>query len=106
LIVATEKELEKIVREVSRRTRSPLGKDEIGKKVGKVIGRYRMGKHFILAIGRGPFPMSAMKSRWARKRRWMGFMWFAPVNRQIVFPLKTPFVLIRILPMWNELSEV
>ena len=55
LIAATEKELEKIVREVGRRTRSPLGKDEIGKKVGKVIGRYRMGKHFILAIGEGTF---------------------------------------------------
>ena len=55
LIAATEKELEKIVREVGRRTRSPLGKDEIGKKVGKVIGRYKMGKHFILAIGEGTF---------------------------------------------------
>jgi transposase len=32
-----------------------LGKDEIGKKVGKVIGRYKMGKHFILAIGEGAF---------------------------------------------------
>ena len=55
LIAATEKELEKIVREVGRRTRSPLGKDEIGKKVGKVIGRYKMGKHFALAIGEGTF---------------------------------------------------
>jgi transposase len=55
LIQATEKELEKIVREVGRRTRSPLGKEEIGKKVGKVIGRYKMGKHFILAIGEGAF---------------------------------------------------
>ena len=55
LIAATEKELEKIVREVGRRTRSPLGKDEIGKKVGRVIGRYRMGKHFILAMGEGTF---------------------------------------------------
>jgi len=55
LIVATEKELEKIVREVGRRTRSPLGKEEIGKKVGKVIGRYKMGKHFILAMGEGTF---------------------------------------------------
>jgi hypothetical protein len=55
LIAATEKELAKIVREVGRRTRSPLGKEEIGKKVGKVIGRYKMGKHFILAIGEGAF---------------------------------------------------
>jgi len=55
LIAATEKELEKIVREVGRRTRSPLGKEEIGKKVGKVIGCYKMGKHFILAIGEGTF---------------------------------------------------
>jgi hypothetical protein len=55
LIVATEKELEKIVREVSRRTRSPLGKEEIGKRVGKVIGRYKMGKHFTVTIGEGTF---------------------------------------------------
>jgi len=55
LIQATEKELEKIVRAVGRRTRSPLGKEEIGKKVGKGIGRYKMGKHFILAIGEGTF---------------------------------------------------
>jgi transposase len=55
LIAATEKELEKIVRKVGRRTRSPLGKEEIGTKVGQVIGRYKMGKHFILAIGEGTF---------------------------------------------------
>lgn len=55
LIVATEKELEKIVREVSRRTRSPLGKEEIGKRVGKGIGRYKMGKHFTVTIGEGTF---------------------------------------------------
>jgi len=60
-----------------------------------VIGRYKMGKHFILTIGEGLFPISAMKSRLARKRRWMGFMWFGPVSRRIVYVPKTPFVLIR-----------
>ena len=55
LLEATEKELKRIAKEVSRRTRTPLKKEEIGKKVGKVIGRYKMGKHFTVTIGEGSF---------------------------------------------------
>ena len=49
--------MEKIVqRSRSRRTRTPLGKDEIGKKVGKVIGSLQDGKALYgLAIGEGTF---------------------------------------------------
>ena len=50
LLAATEKELARIGREAARRTRKPLKKEEIGVKVGKVINRYKMGKHFELAI--------------------------------------------------------
>jgi len=32
-----------------------LKKEEIGKKVGRVIGRYKMGKHFTVTIGEGTF---------------------------------------------------
>jgi transposase len=55
LLEATEKELRRIGREVGRRTRTPLKREEIGKKVGKVIGRYKVGKHFTITIGEGRF---------------------------------------------------
>lgn len=48
LLRATEKELEK-VRAATGRTRNQLrGKDAIGLRVGKVLGRYKVGKHFHL----------------------------------------------------------
>jgi transposase len=55
LLEATEKELGRIAREVARRTQTPLKKDEIGKKVGKVVNRYKVGKHFTMTIGEGTF---------------------------------------------------
>jgi transposase len=55
LLKATEKDLQRIAKEVGRRTQKPLGKDEIGKKVGKVMNRFKMGKHFILTIEEGHF---------------------------------------------------
>lgn len=55
LLAATEKGLEKIAREVARRTKTPLDKAEIGKKVGKVLNRYKVGKHFTVTIGDGEF---------------------------------------------------
>jgi transposase len=55
LLAATEGELTRIARQVARRTRTPLDKAEIGKKVGSVLGRFKMGKHFSLTIGEGTF---------------------------------------------------
>ena len=55
LLEATEKQLEKIQREVARRTKTPLKQGEIGKKVGRVINRYKMDKHFNLIIEDGNF---------------------------------------------------
>ena len=53
LLAATQKDLDKIVRDVKRRTRTPLDKAAIGKKVGKVLNRHKMGKHFSLKIDDG-----------------------------------------------------
>jgi hypothetical protein len=50
LLQATEDSLIRIAAEVRRRTKTPLLKDEIGVKVGKVINRYKVGKHFRLTI--------------------------------------------------------
>ena len=50
LLAATERELEKVA-VATRRERRPLrGKDAIGVRVGKVINRYRMAKHFVTTI--------------------------------------------------------
>jgi len=50
LLRATEKELEKIAA-ATRRSRIRLrGKDRIGLRVGRVLGRFKMGKHFQLTI--------------------------------------------------------
>lgn len=51
LLKATERELAKIEAAVAR-TRRPLrGKDAIGLRVGRVLGRFKMAKHFLIEIG-------------------------------------------------------
>jgi len=50
LLAATEKELVKISKQVTRRKRMPLKKDEIALKVGAVLNRYKVRKHFALTI--------------------------------------------------------
>jgi len=59
LLAATESELSRISRQVKRRTRTPLSAAEIGLKVGRVLNRYKMAKHFTLQVADGQF-------RWAR----------------------------------------
>jgi transposase len=58
LLAATEKSLTKIAQEVARRKKKPLTAAEIGLKVGKVLGRYKVGKHFDCRIGEGSFTWS------------------------------------------------
>lgn len=50
LLAATEKQLEKIVAATQRRQRPLRGKQNIGLRAGKVLNRYKMGKHFELRI--------------------------------------------------------
>ena len=58
LVAATEKRLEKVARQVRGRRRKPMGKAEIGLKVGKVLNRFKVGKHFRLRIDDGVFEWS------------------------------------------------
>ncbi len=58
LLEATEKSLTKIAKDVARRKQKLLTAAEIGLKVGKVLGRYKMGKHFDCRIGEGSFQWS------------------------------------------------
>lgn len=50
LLEATEKQLKKIVEATQRKKRPLRGRKEIGLAVGKILGRYKMGKHFSLFI--------------------------------------------------------
>jgi len=55
LLEATEKSLTKIAKDVARRKKKLLTAAEIGLKVGKVLGRYKVGKHFDCRMGEGSF---------------------------------------------------
>jgi transposase len=59
LLEATDQGLAKIAKEVARRTKKPLKEAEIALKVGKVFGRYKVGKHYNYTVGNGTF-------QWAR----------------------------------------
>ena len=60
LLAATEKRLGRIGKEVERRKKQPLTATTIALKVGKVLGRYKMGKHFRHTIEDG-------KLSWSRR---------------------------------------
>ena len=53
LLAATEAGLERVAREAARRTRKPLGAAELGRKVGRVLARHKMGKHFQWEVEHG-----------------------------------------------------
>jgi transposase len=59
LLEATDKGLAKITQEVARRTKKPMKEAEIALKLGRVLGRYKMGKHYSYKIEAGTF-------QWAR----------------------------------------
>jgi len=60
LLAATETKLTAIAAEVAKRKRKLLSKDQIGVKLGRVIDRYKMAKHFEWTIEDGRF-------RWHRR---------------------------------------
>jgi len=55
LLTATEKQLEKIAAATQRPKRPLRGKQNIGLRAGKVVNRYKMGKHFQLRIEEDSF---------------------------------------------------
>jgi transposase len=50
LLAATESNLMKLSAQIARRTKTPLSADQIGVRVGKIINRHKMAKHFTLTI--------------------------------------------------------
>jgi transposase len=59
LLLATEKELEKIKVRVA--TAKLVGKDKIGVAAGKVVNRYKVSKHFELTIDDGAFAFARLE---------------------------------------------
>jgi transposase len=55
LLQATEKELDKIVTATTRSHRRLVGAEKIGVRVGKIINRYQVAKHFHLLITENSF---------------------------------------------------
>jgi len=67
LVEATEEKLEEVVR-ATRRERRPLrGKDAIGVRVGKVLGRSKVAKHFRYEITEGAFTFERDEERIAEE---------------------------------------
>jgi len=55
LLEASEKKLDAIVAATQRKKRPLRGKDKIGLRIGKVLGKYKVGKHFVLDISDASF---------------------------------------------------
>src|SRR5215210_2821618 len=69
LLLATEKELEKIAA-ATRRPRHPLrGKHLIGLRVGRVLGRFKMGKHYQIHIEEDGFRYGRRQESIEREKR-------------------------------------
>ena len=63
LLQATEKELDKIVAATSRKARPVKGEDNIGVRVGKVIKKFNVEKHFIIEIEEKSFSYQRNQSK-------------------------------------------
>jgi transposase len=55
LLAATQTELDKLVLQVRKRTKTPLKAGEIGQKAGRLLTRHKMAKHHQLHIEDGKF---------------------------------------------------
>lgn len=67
LLKATERHLDKIVKATLRENRRLKGADKIGMRVGKVLGNYRMAKHFLIQIQADGFSYQRNHERIARE---------------------------------------
>jgi transposase len=63
LLAATERTLEKIKKATERKKNPLRGKGQIGLRIGKEIGRYKVGKHFLLKITDNSFSYERRSER-------------------------------------------
>ena len=69
LLRATEHDLERIVRATQRRQRALRGASAIGLRVGRVLGRFKMAKHFETTITETTFSYARKSQAIAREAR-------------------------------------
>jgi len=67
LLSATERELEKIARATYRPKRRLKGKTKIALRVGKIINKYKVAKHFHITIGEEEFSYQRKKNNIMRE---------------------------------------
>src|SRR5579875_1576115 len=70
LLRATEADLAKIKASVEREKRPLRGKDKIALRVGKVIGRHKVAKHFITEVTETSFSFRRNEQRSPRRPAW------------------------------------
>jgi hypothetical protein len=73
LLQATERELDKIVAATKRDKRRLKGKETIALRIGKVLNRFKVGKHFELAITEQAFSYRRNEARIAEEAALDGF---------------------------------
>jgi len=73
LLEATERELAKIVTAVTRTSKPLRGADKIGLRVGRVINRYKVAKHFAIRIGHDSLAYERRAERIAAEAALDGF---------------------------------
>lgn len=86
LLEATEATLRRLEAEVRRRTKKPLSAAAIGLKAGKVLGRYKMAKHFRLDIADGRFAWSRDAAAIRREEQLDGIYVIRTSERAKAFP--------------------
>lgn len=73
LLEATERELDKIVQATVRARRPLRGAEQIGLRVGKVLGRFKVAKHFTIEIGEETFCYARDEAKLAAEAALDGF---------------------------------
>jgi transposase len=86
LLEATEVDLRRLAAAVRRRPNKPYRAAEIGLKAGKVIGRYKMAKHFRLEIADGHFTWARDTAAIEREEQLDGIYVIRTSERAKAFP--------------------
>lgn len=90
LLGATEKKLDEIQAATKRSKRRLKGKDKIGLRIGNVLNRYKVGKHFILEISEEGFSYRRDQEKIAAERALDGlYVIRTSVSRELLAPEAT-----------------
>ena len=85
LLAATEKQLEKIAAATKRPKRPLRGKQNIGLRAGKILNRYKMGKHFQLRIEENSFHYERKTANIEREKNLDGiYVIRTSVNKEVL----------------------